>query len=115
MILGLDYHDTISSYPDHFRFLARSVLAEGGQVHIISACSEANANKYGKQIMRAKVPNTSIHMVVYEQHYQAPKLKLNLAKELGVTLMIDDRADTCALFAAHGIAALRVFNFGDKV
>jgi hypothetical protein len=114
VIVGIDYHDTISTYPRLFKELAQQILSAGGSVHIVSAVGPSHEKEYTKAIRRCGVPYTSIEIIVYEQHWQAPKLKLHLAESLGIEMMIDDRLDTCQLFASRGILALKVCNFGDK-
>ena len=113
MKVGLDYHDTISAHPDAFRQLATALLAAEHEVHIISAVGPNHVKQYTKEIKRSKVPATAVHMLVYDRHYQAPKLKLEKCIDIGINLFIDDRADTCALLAAHGILALKVYNFAE--
>lgn len=52
MRLGLDIHGVIDSNPESFAFMSRSVIAEGGEVHIITGGSwtselEAQIRGYG--------------------------------------------------------------------
>lgn len=116
MIVAIDYHDTITTHENLLAEMAHSLRAGGHTVYILCACSAANERKYLKDIKRCKVYKDcdGIELVFYEHHWQAPRAKLQRAEELGVSLLLDDRADTCALFVDHGIPAFRVCNFADK-
>ncbi len=115
MKVGLDYYGTISLAPRIFQTLAETLLANSHEVYIISACAKKNVKLYTKQIKHSHVPYTAIRMIPYEHHWEPPKLKLAAAQELGIELMIDDRADTCALLARHGIVTLQAHQFDSSL
>lgn len=93
MILALDLYGTISTYPERCRELAYAVKADGGEVHVISAMKVGNRLQAERKAAKYNLPIDSIVVVEYERYHEAPRLKYEAARELGVTLLIDDRKD----------------------
>lgn len=108
MILGLDLYDTVTAYPVAFRRLAESVIAGGGQVHIVSAIKRVNAERSARHLKDARIPYTSVQWVYYERHEDMPKLKVPIYKDLGCDIIVDDNEFVVAEARARGLCALHI-------
>lgn len=109
MIVGFDYWQVISHYPDYFRQLADMHREAGIEVVIISAVGDRTAGTVEPDVRRLGFSNAiPVHEVRFKHPRESPELKLAKCKELGVTVFYDDRDDVCRLLNANGIMALRV-------
>jgi hypothetical protein len=108
LTIGIDWWN-VASHHAYFLRLARAHLICGDKVLIISAIGprrrgtiEAEARSAGFSRL---VP---VHEVIFTASFQAPELKLNACRALGVSVFYDDRQDVCDLLAEAGILAMRV-------
>lgn len=90
MVLGIDFYDTITAWPVAIRKLSETILAGGGQVHIVSAVKRKNEDKTRRHIKDSRVPFTTVNLVFYEKYADIPKLKVPVYKELGCDIIIED-------------------------
>lgn len=111
MIVGFDYWQVISHYPEYFRQLAEMHQFAGDEVHVISAIGKTRIGTIADDVIGSishAVPTRNIHEVVFKKSFESPELKLAKCKELGITVFYDDRDDVCRLLNANGILAMRV-------
>lgn len=109
MIVGFDYWQVISHYPEYFRSLALMHQEAGYEVVVISAVGSKRKGTVGADVRQAGLPNgVRVHEVVFDHPSQSPKLKLAKCRELGVGIFYDDRDDVCRRLNAHGILSMRV-------
>lgn len=106
MNLGLDFYDTISKNPSVYRLLADAVLDSGGKVYIISAIYRENYKQLVKDVKKTRVRSTEVIPVFYTEHFEVPKAKVLVCKELGIDLLVDDRLDVIHAVSLHGIIGL---------
>jgi acid phosphatase class B len=107
VIVGFDYWQVLSHWPDQVTHLIEVHRRAGDQVHVISAVGPARAGTVEDEVRRlSSVPD--VHEVVFRSPRESPYLKLAKCRELGVEVFYDDREDVCRLLAEHGILALRV-------
>jgi len=107
MILGLDYDDTITSYPDALGVIARAadevyVITLNHKVGLLSTARLLGCRIHGARIMPDEAFDTTAEDV------GVGKWKAEMCRELGVDLMIDDLASVCEECEKAGIAALQV-------
>lgn len=100
MTIAVDYYDTITTNPELY-----AKLIKYGDCYIISAVKLENVERLEREVGEELRPY--LRAVIYEDYDQVPKQKLDVAKRLGVDLMIDDRLDTCRLFMDNGILAVQ--------
>ena len=109
MIVGIDYWQVISHYPEYFSRLAMMRQEAGDKVVVISAVGGNRVGTVEAEVRQLGFPNSvRVHEVVFEHPGQSPALKLAKCLELGVKVFYDDRDDVCRLLNEHGILALRV-------
>lgn len=110
MIVGFDYWQVLSHYPEHISELIYALNEHGAEVHIISAIGKQRIGTIAADVHKHMYdfPDSAIHEVVFDKPAQSPELKLAKCKELGITMFFDDRDDVCALLNANGIVAMRV-------
>lgn len=123
MIIGFDYWQVISHYPDqigHLMFALRHaprLSAESDhEIHVISAVGSARIGTIEREVFNVLLDAgfesdhllDGIHEVVFDDPSQSPELKLAKCLELGIDMFFDDRDDVCRVLNAHGIAAMRV-------
>jgi hypothetical protein len=118
MIVGFDYWQVISHYPEQIGILKACLNIGGNECHIISAIGKGRIGTIAKEIHSIdilkgedywyKFDDNKIHEVVFDNPKQSPELKLAKCKELGIEMFFDDRDDVCRLLNANGIMALRV-------
>jgi acid phosphatase class B len=107
--VGLDYWNVISHHPDVFRQLVAALLADGHEVHVISAIGRNRAGTVAGEIAALGIPVTAVHEVVFSHPRESPALKTAKCAELGISVFYDDRDDVCRAMTATGkILALRV-------
>jgi hypothetical protein len=107
VIVGFDYWQVLSHYPDQIRHLIETHDLVGDRVHIVSAVGRNRAGTVEAEV-RAITPIPEVHEVVFGHPSQSPALKLAKCRELGIELFYDDREDVCRLLSSHGILAMRV-------
>jgi len=107
MIVGFDYWQVLSHYPDQFRHLIELHAVAGDVVHVVSAIGPGRRGTVEDQVSAiSTIP--VVHEVVFGHPRESPVLKLAKCQELGIELFYDDREDVCALLNRHRILALRV-------
>lgn len=114
MILGLDFYDTITAYPVAIRKLAESILAAGGEVHIVSAIKPVNTERSARHLKDARIPYTSVQWLYYERHEDMPKLKVPVYKKLGCDIIIDDNEWVVAEAIRNRLCALLISGISDS-
>ena len=107
MIVGFDYWQVLSHYPDQMAHLIRMHDLVGDAVHVVSAIGVSRIGTVEAEV-RAISAVPEVHEVVFAHPSEAPALKLAKCRELGIELFYDDREDVCRLLSDHGVLALRV-------
>ena len=107
MIVGFDYWQVLSHYPDEITHLMQLHDLVGDEVHVVSAVGRNRAGTVEAEV-RAMTTLPTVHEVVFSHPSQSPQLKLAKCRELGIELFYDDREDVCRLLSRHGILAMRV-------
>lgn len=108
--IGFDFWQTVTQKPVVFHQLFRALDNRIIEVHIISAVPDEN-NKIKTSQQIDQVLGGFIdgeHILVSPDRSQYPQMKLEKAMELGLSLFVDDRLDTCELMQKHGILALNI-------
>jgi hypothetical protein len=108
MKIGLDYWQVCSHYPGYFRELARAHLAQGSEIHIVSAIGTRRTGTIAAEVAELAIPNSGVHEVIFRHPRESPEFKLAKCAELGLEVFYDDREDVCRLLNRHGILALHV-------
>jgi hypothetical protein len=109
MKIGFDYWNVCSHHPAVFRELAAALLADGSEIHVISAVGSNRAGTVAGEVIRLGIPVTAVHEVVFRHPRESPDLKTARCLELGISVFYDDRDDVCQAMTATGrILALRV-------
>jgi len=114
MKIGLDYWHVISHYPEYFQALVDAMVAQGHEMHVISAIGKGRIGTIEAEVRSVLTGFQACHEVVFSHPRQSPELKLAKCQELGITVFYDDRDDVCRLLNAHGILALRVTRKDDR-
>jgi hypothetical protein len=104
VVIGLDYHNTITKHERLFKRLAAVWIANGIPVFIISALKNPTDPKIKKEVDRCKVPHTGVELVYFKDYEEIAELKLAACKRLSVSIMFDDMPSVCKLLAKNGIA-----------
>jgi acid phosphatase class B len=112
MIVGFDYWQVLSHYPEQVRHLIEIHERAGDTVHVVSAIGPSRVGTLADEV-GALTPIPSVHEVVFHHPKESPVLKLAKCTELGIELFYDDREDVCRLLNRHGILAVRVPRRGD--
>jgi acid phosphatase class B len=107
MIVGFDYWQVLSHYPEQIRHLIDVHRLAGDEVHVVSAIGRGRIGSIEREV-RAITQHGTVHEVVFRDPRESPYLKLAKCQELGVEVFYDDRDDVCRVLGAHGILALRV-------
>jgi acid phosphatase class B len=120
MIIGFDYWQVLSHYPELLtKLILRIDSMPDTEIHVISAIGKTRIgtikgevfktiNKAGYMNPHKVVHPDNIHEVVFDSPKESPELKLAKCKELGIEMFFDDRDDVCRLLNANGIMAMRV-------
>lgn len=110
MIIGFDYWQVISHYPQEIAQICDAMYDAGHETHVISAIGKTRIGTIAGDVHQhwPEYPSDNIHEVVFKKSSESPELKLAKCKELGITLFFDDRDDVCRLLNANGILAMRV-------
>lgn len=126
MIVGFDYWNVISHYPDLLsKLIIRIDSMPDTEVHVISAIGKSRVGTIKGDVFKAiskagylnphrVVAPENIHEVVFESPKESPELKLAKCKELGIEMFFDDRQDVVDLLNANGIIAFLVPRSGAK-
>ena len=107
MIVGFDYWQVLSHWPEQIGHLIEVHERSGDEVHVISAIGHGRIGTVEAEVRRLS-PVPEVHEVVWSDSTEAPVLKLDKCRELGITLFYDDRQDVCDELTRNGILALRV-------
>ena len=107
MIVGFDYWQVLSHYPERMAHLIDVHARAGDEVHVISAIGRSRMGTVEREV-RAITPHGTVHEVVFRDPRESPFLKLAKCQELGIDVFYDDRDDVCRVLNRHGILALRV-------
>ena len=107
MIVGFDYWQVLSHYPERISHLIDVHEQAGDEVHVISAIGRNRIGTVEREV-RAITPHAEVHEVVFRDPRESPFLKLAKCQELGIDVFYDDRDDVCRVLNKHGILALRV-------
>lgn len=115
MIVGFDYWQVISHYPDEMGEIADGLDHYGHKVHVISAIGKTRVGTIAADVKDSwpGFSSEDVHEVVFKKSRESPGLKLAKCKELGITMFFDDRKDVCDLLNANGILAFLVPRKGD--
>lgn len=102
MKIGIDFYGTIDDAPNQFKRLIQEMNANGDEVSIISAIKYDNTDRLRGDARRFL--GVARLVPVYTNTYmEQPMAKLRTCSVMGIDLMIDNRADTCALLKQNGI------------
>jgi acid phosphatase class B len=107
MIVGFDYWQVLSHYPEQIGHLMEIHSRAGDTVHVISAIGRGRIGTVADEV-RVHTDVAEVHEVVFGHPRESPVLKLAKCQELGIVLFYDDREDVCRMLSQHGILALRV-------
>jgi acid phosphatase class B len=113
MVVGFDYWQVLSHWPEQMGHLIDLHERAGDEVHVISAIGHGRRGTVEREV-RAVSPVPTVHEVVFTSPREAPALKLAKCQELRIEVFYDDRDDVCRLLAEHGILALRVPRRDDR-
>lgn len=110
MVVGFDYWQVVSHFPQYFSHLAMAHKEQGAEIVIISAVGKDRAGTVKAEVDKiGTFPNSvKVYEVVFDDPSQSPELKLAKCQELGVSVFYDDRDDVCRMLNKHGILAMRV-------
>ena len=108
MIYGFDYWKTLSHHKKSLMPLIQALVLAGHKVYVISACGLDRKESTPKKIREMNLPaEVLIEMCYWENQLDAPKLKYEKCKELGVNLFFDDRQDICKYLSERGISCFQ--------
>jgi acid phosphatase class B len=113
VIVGFDYWQVLSHYPDQISHLMELHALAGDPVHVVSAIGRGRIGTVAAEV-RAVTDIPQVHEVVFAHPRESPILKLAKCRELGIEVFYDDREDVCRLLNASGILALRVTRRDDS-
>lgn len=103
MVIGLDYHNTITRNEDLFSMLMTGWRDMGQQVYIISALKEGADPSKIYEREDCLVPHDGIEIVYFNNYDEIPELKLEACCRLGIDILFDDMPAVTALCSANGI------------
>lgn len=107
-MIGLDYWQVCSHYPEYFMQLVEMHRRAGVGVCIISAVGKDREGSVAAEVARLGFTNIDVYEVVFNHPSESPLLKLQKCQELGIGAFYDDRDDVCRLLNKNGIIAMRV-------
>ena len=113
MIYGFDWWKTLSHHQETLMPLIRALALAGHDIWVISACGYDRSKSTPEAIWEALdryglKSHVSVQMVIWDiDQKDAPRLKYEACKELGVDLFFDDREDTCDYLSSRGIPCFR--------
>lgn len=115
MKVGLDFWNCISQFPDHYREMARALMACGNEVHVISAYGDRQLAKYENDvdgyrrlIESYQIPCSALHLVYFDlDDKKIPELKWEIIAKYGIDVMIDDNPRIVAYLHERGVMALQ--------
>lgn len=120
MIIGFDYWQVLSHYPELLtKLILRIDSMPDTEIHVISAIGKSRIGTIKADVFKTIsnagylnphriIKPENIHEVIFDSPKESPELKLAKCKELGIEMFFDDRDDVCALLNANGIMAMRV-------
>ena len=113
MILGLDFHNVITQFPDEMSAMADAVTKDGGKVFIVSAITEKGLDEHGgeeaykAEIAKFGVMNDGI-VVVIGPNEMFPRLKYVAIRDKKIDVFIDDRPDIIKFLHEKGECAIQM-------
>lgn len=107
MKLGLDFYKTITVCPRIYKKLAETILAGGGQVHIITAVKPKNVEKVKTELAATSIPYTELHIIEFENYDDIPELKAQICGSLDLDMLIDDMLPTVELVYKSHIVGIQ--------
>jgi acid phosphatase class B len=107
MIVGFDYWQVLSHYPEQVSHLMSVHERAGDTVHVVSAVGASRVGTVEREV-RGHTGVAEVHEVVFRHPRESPVLKLAKCQELGIEVFYDDREDVCRLLNRNGILAFRV-------
>lgn len=109
-IIGFDYWQVLSHYPEQIAELENAVFQNGSMTYIVSAVGRKSAGSVVANVLEAipDFPPENVHEVLFKSPKESPALKLAKCKELGITMFFDDRTDVVDLLNKNGILAFLV-------
>ena len=110
MIYGFDYWKTLSHHQKVLLPMIEALVKDGHKVYIISAAGKDREETTPQSISELGLPEgVEVFMTIWEgdKHEDAPRLKYEKCKELGIDAFFDDRLDTCKYLSERGIACFQ--------
>lgn len=98
--IGIDIDGTITECPFIFSALAKGLLADDHEVHIITYRQEEERGKTIKELADYDIPYTVLHMAKAQDEMGA--FKASVAEEVGIDVMFDDSL-RCLLAMPKGV------------
>jgi len=89
MKIGLDIDGTISECPELFSILAKGVMVDGGEVHVISFRNEDYRPQTVEQLEQWEIWYSHLHLAPPEVHDPGP-WKAGLIREYHIEAMFED-------------------------
>ena len=114
MKIGIDFYGTIDDAPNQFKRLMQDMAAQGDDVSIISAIKYENTDRLRGDARRF-LGIARLVPVFANTYMEQPMAKLRTCSVMGIDLMIDNRADTCALLKQNGIDTIVYTNWKDFI
>ena len=109
MIVAFDYHGVLEiSKP--LRELAKTLLAGGNEIHIISAISHWQKEEDAKKVIDSwEIPWHGVHFIHFEGaptpqvSYRVGKMKAEKMKEISADVLFDDNEHICKAVRDEGL------------
>ena len=95
MKVGLDVDFTITDAPWLYKAMARALLEEGHEVHIITYRDWEKRREVERELTEYGVRYTGLHLPKNDDDLP-PAWKASVAREVGLDLMIDDSPEVLA-------------------
>lgn len=103
MVIGLDYHNTITRNEDLFSVLATAWREADIEVYIISALKEGADQSKVYEREDCLVPHNGLEIVYFKEYSEIPELKLEVCNRLDIQLLFDDMPEVVKLCQTNGI------------
>lgn len=108
MVVGLDYHNTITKDERFFKRFAILLREAGVPVYIVSALKNPCDPKRKKEVERCSVSNDGVELVYFKDFGEIAELKLEVCKRLHITHFFDDMESVAKHLARNGIVTMQV-------
>ena len=84
--------------------LIDALVKAGHKVYVISAAGKDREHTTPEMIGALGLPEgVEVYMCIWSHQLEAPELKYQKCKELGIDMFFDDRKDTCDYLSARGV------------